>query len=389
MIVQNFLGFNVFCFLFSGRRGRAPVSIFDQQLDENCKLNSKRLLTGLNNNTTSNRTMTRRSAKIFNKSFHDQTIKKYFLIQQKASEDQKEDHSINEKSISFTSIHDNDENACDPFTAALKMPTYQTFEDVCNLGVKHLPTNHDNNVTEINSTATDHDLPNVEEGETNANNFTSVKDIKNESPDDSDGSSVTSIQPANIFLQKPVLHLNIDKSPNQASSIVINKHLEVCPNFTSTLNSFGSKIVSKSLSSSSSNGNSSETPFSADDARDTEGNEDLRKSRKTCKRRKLMKSRNSSHFDALLESDSNSCDSGVVADKSLELNGEKDNKPTTPHRILCPSTSPVKKMKLERNAKVSAMQNVRPSLLANRTRNRVSTFKRAKPVMQERKITRR
>lgn len=333
--------------------------------------------------------MTRRSAKILNAnklptSFHDQTITKYFHVQQKIDEDQ----TINEKSFSFTSVHDNDENACDPFTAALKMPTYQTFEDLCNMGKTEFSTNHDNNVTDIMCTAADHDLPFAETATAQTNNFTNGNDVDNESHDESDSSSATSIEPSNIFLQKPVLHLNIDKSPNQASSIVINKHLEVCPNFTSTLNSLTNIMVSKSMSSDSSIGNSSETPSSADDAKENEDDENGKKAKKTSKRRKLIKTRSSNHFDALLESDGNSCDSGVVVDRSLEMNAGTDNKPTTPHRILCPSISPVKKLKPERSAKVSALQNVRSSLLGHRAAGRVSALKRATTAIQKRQLTR-
>lgn len=45
--------------------------------------------------------------------------------------------------------------------------------------------------------------------------------------------------------------------------------------------------------------------------------------------------------DSSAYSDSNSCDSGVVADKMLESTPSKRHqKPATPHRIVCPS--PVK-----------------------------------------------
>uniref|UniRef100_A0A1B0B6P9 Histone-lysine N-methyltransferase Set8 n=1 Tax=Glossina palpalis gambiensis TaxID=67801 RepID=A0A1B0B6P9_9MUSC len=135
----------------------------------------------------------------------------------------------------------------------------------------------------------------------------------------------------NIFLQEPVLTLNVDKSPNQASSIKINKTLEVEPKFasptslaTSVLNGCFNHIVT--LDGTSSKLDSKYRPY---------GN---------------------GHEYALMmlpENDNSSCDSGVAfvtfsSSTSHEnsnqnspaltaINNSRRRKPATPHRILCPS----------------------------------------------------
>lgn len=184
--------------------------------------------------------------------------------------------------------------------------------------------------------------------------------------DDNDGSgsnhsstSRNSIQPTNIFLQKPVLHLNIDKSPNQPSSIVINKHLDVSPNFTLNFAAFNNSISCRSTSvdtdasvaiSTAHLNNNNNNNDNCTQHRMT-GNERKRKSfsqqmHAQLKRTKRFSKRaDHGQIDALDHSDSNSCDSGVVVDKSFEVMAANDIKPTTPHRIVCPSTSPVKHFK--------------------------------------------
>uniref|UniRef100_A0A1L8DXF6 [histone H4]-lysine(20) N-methyltransferase n=1 Tax=Nyssomyia neivai TaxID=330878 RepID=A0A1L8DXF6_9DIPT len=108
---------------------------------------------------------------------------------------------------------------------------------------------------------------------------------------------------SNIFLQKPVLKLNVDKSPNQASSIVIKKTLEVKPDFSSlTTNGFASFAATTRAN----------------------GCQDVLKP----------------VSPVLACSDSNSCDSGVVSDRSHDTTPGmrlRHKKPTTPHRIVCPS----------------------------------------------------
>lgn len=105
----------------------------------------------------------------------------------------------------------------------------------------------------------------------------------------------------NIFLQAPVLSLNIDKSPNQASSIILKKTLEVPQNFGGHLITIKKELNGSALD--------------------------------------LSKPTQVTEIDSttLLNSDSNSCDSGVVADKIYELSPSRRRKPATPHRIVCPS----------------------------------------------------
>lgn len=112
---------------------------------------------------------------------------------------------------------------------------------------------------------------------------------------------------SNIFLQEPVLHLNIDKSPNQPSSIVINKSIPIKSNFAALTNSglvnFSNIVIGDTINN-------------------------------------VLKSQPAKEIvesDSSVSSDSNSCDSGVVADKMLELTPSKRQKPATPHRIVCPS----------------------------------------------------
>ncbi|XP_055857425.1 histone-lysine N-methyltransferase PR-Set7 isoform X2 [Episyrphus balteatus] len=134
----------------------------------------------------------------------------------------------------------------------------------------------------------------------------------------------------NIFLQEPVLSLNVDKSPNQASSIKIKKTLEVEPvfssppmtaasmansNYPTCLNGQFNKIVS--LNTSPKRENSLESTAST------------------------FASSNSSSSNSncyLLNIDSSSCDSGVVfIDNKTEISPSRRRKPATPHRIVCPS----------------------------------------------------
>lgn len=152
-----------------------------------------------------------------------------------------------------------------------------------------------------------------------------------------------SIQSANIFLQKPVLHLDIDKqSLNHTAAIVINKHSQP---FASGFQTFNlSAIVSNGQTNTAneydqlqSSGNSDLNESDGSDGRSIEKApskaEKMRTPRKCNKRRS-----DSSLSDALNNSDSNSCDSGVVSDKSFE--SSTGDKPTTPHRIVCTSNVP-------------------------------------------------
>ncbi|KAJ6635248.1 Histone-lysine N-methyltransferase PR-Set7 [Pseudolycoriella hygida] len=123
----------------------------------------------------------------------------------------------------------------------------------------------------------------------------------------------TSNNESNIFLQAPVLHLDIDKSPNQPSSIVINKSIPIKSNFAAITNSslvtFSTVTINNAITS--------------------------------------QQVKNLVESDSSVSSDSNSCDSGVVADKPLVSSPSKRQKPATPHRIVCPS--PAKHPVMERS----------------------------------------
>lgn len=145
----------------------------------------------------------------------------------------------------------------------------------------------------------------------------------------------------NIFLQEPVLCLNVDKSPNQASSIKIKKSLEVEPVFSSPtmpataltnstyptcLNGQFNKIVS--LNGSPKRENSLESTTSTFTT---------------------STNNNSNSNSYLLNIDNSSCDSGVVF---VETSPSRPRKPATPHRIVCPS--PIKSCGVSRSAVVSS-----------------------------------
>lgn len=138
----------------------------------------------------------------------------------------------------------------------------------------------------------------------------------------------------NIFLQAPVLHLNIDRSPNQASSITINKQLEVMSNFAAVNYCHGDGGREPNGTGHGSSVAGSETDRSDDDGHVT----------------RSPSSVSAPESSDYVSSDSNSCDSGVVADrhKQLQLQHQqqhqqhqlspsKRRKPMTPHRIVCHS----------------------------------------------------
>uniref|UniRef100_A0A1B0GNZ4 [histone H4]-lysine(20) N-methyltransferase n=1 Tax=Phlebotomus papatasi TaxID=29031 RepID=A0A1B0GNZ4_PHLPP len=129
-----------------------------------------------------------------------------------------------------------------------------------------------------------------------------------------DRSSNEEEESSNIFLQKPVLKLNVDKSPNQASSIVIKKSLEVKTDFSSlTTNGFVS--FAAAVATTTTSGKVKENGNCVDVLKPVS--------------------------PVLACSDSNSCDSGVVTDRGLDATPAgarlRHKKPTTPHRIVCPS----------------------------------------------------
>lgn len=264
----------------------------------------------------------RRSLHKIQKQFDNQAITKFFQRKLKTN-------------IINTEIDvDNDENACDAFTTDIddKSDIDIDSETVKVQAFSSFNFNHDNI---INHQRFDGD--NVDDDDQNSNGS-----------GQSNSSSHNSIQSTNIFLQKPVLHLDIDKSTlNQVASIVINKNLEKRSNFANTFSGFdGCNINTANL------GDDSPTEYDqlpADDESPS-SQQSIDSPRKKCEKpklRKLMPRKcanriysDSGLSDALNNSDSNSCDSGVVSDRSFELNSDA-NKPTTPHRIVCPtSTTP-------------------------------------------------
>lgn len=258
----------------------------------------------------------RRSLHKIQKQFDNQAITKFFQRKLKTNIDV-----------------DNDENACDAFTTDIddKSDIDIDSETVKVQAFSSFNLNHDNI---INHQRFDGD---------------NVDDDQNSNGSGQSNSSHNSIQPTNIFLQKPVLHLDIDKSTlNQVSSIVINKHLEKRPNFANTFSGFdGTNINTANHQENDSPTDDDQLPAEDDSPSSQQSIGSPRKKCEKPKLRKLMPRKcanriysDSGLFDALNNSDSNSCDSGVVSDRSFELNSDA-SKPTTPHRIVCPtSTTP-------------------------------------------------
>ncbi|XP_012158989.1 histone-lysine N-methyltransferase pr-set7 isoform X2 [Ceratitis capitata] len=162
----------------------------------------------------------------------------------------------------------------------------------------------------------------------------------------STGSACTNISNTeNIFLQEPVLTLNVDKTSNQATSIKINTSLGVEPVFssppalTSVLNGRFNQIVSLNISQCK------RDPF-------------------LCEKQNMAAvAVHDDLVEGLLpeqenDNDNSSCDSGVaftttntdkmgpVQNDKIELVTSAEHtrrrKPATPHRIVCPS--PIKTM---------------------------------------------
>lgn len=262
----------------------------------------------------------RRSLHKIRKQFDNQAITKFFQ--------RKLNTNINNTEIDV----DNDENACDAFTTDIDDKSYIDTDSktVKVQAFSSFSFNHDNII--------------------NGNNVDDVDD-QNSKGSEQSNSIHSSIQPTNIFLQKPVLHLDIDKSTlNQVSSIVINKHLEKCPNFENTFSGFNGCNINTANHQENDSPMEGDQLLPAEDEMSPSSQQSIGSPRKKCERpklRKLMPRKcanrifsDSGLLDSLNNSDSNSCDSGVVSDRSFELNSDA-NKPTTPHRIVCPtSTTP-------------------------------------------------
>lgn len=217
-----------------------------------------------------------------------------------------------------------------------------------------------------------------------------------------------SIQSENIFLQKPVLRLDIDgQSLNHVATMVINKptqsfaaatpfnevrpmsmHAELASVFGTAMPSHALAIDRHATASNMATGAESDGPALAasqydqlqpSDHSDLNGSDrsdvsdgSSEKTPSTAERsrkpRKCGKRRSDSGFsDALNNSDSNSCDSGVVSDKSTESGSGDQSKPTTPHRIVCTSTVPTnaKEVRPQKLSQTTCSGNV-----AKRTRGR-------------------
>ncbi|KAM7364413.1 SET domain containing 8 isoform 1-T4 [Cochliomyia hominivorax] len=173
---------------------------------------------------------------------------------------------------------------------------------------------------------------------TNGIDFTTHRSSQRADSHSSSHSSSNTSATENIFLQEPVLTLNVDKSPNQASSIKINKTLEVDPKFSSPTSLTASVLHGRFNQIVSLNSSPSK--------RDSFGYE-----------KKPIEMLNGHDYALMMlpENDNSSCDSGVAltsnAATSLEDSVQatpapgagqtsRRRKPATPHRIVC--CSPIK-----------------------------------------------
>lgn len=264
----------------------------------------------------------RRSLHKIQKQFDNQAITKFFQ------------RKLNANIINTEIDANNDENACDPFTMDIDDKSDIDIdidsETVKMQQISSFDLNHDNIIQHQRF-----DGANVDD------------DPNSNGSGQSNGSHHNSIQPTNIFLQEPVHHFDIDKSTlNQVSSIVIDKHLDECPNFANKFSGFnGCNINTANYQENDSPTDDDQLP--AEDDSPCSQQSICGSPRKECeqpKLRKLMPRKcanriysDSGLLDALNNSDSNSCDSGVVSDRSFDSNSDA-NKPTTPHRIVCPTS---------------------------------------------------
>ncbi|KAH8383320.1 hypothetical protein KR009_007988 [Drosophila setifemur] len=113
----------------------------------------------------------------------------------------------------------------------------------------------------------------------------------------------------NIFLQEPVLTLDIDRTPTKASSIKINRSFEITGAvFSSPPSVLNACVLPGRFNQIVSLNGQKEVP--------------------------LPEAQNFHHLD---QHDSSSCDSGVACAESPAAGAVRRRKPATPHRILCPS----------------------------------------------------
>lgn len=376
-----------FLLLFTGRRPRIGATAKGQLKvsaaigKKDCTKPLRKMATnGVNDlETITQRTRNlRKSLHKIQKQFDNQAITKFFQRTLKAH--------------SYPGFGDEDENACDSFTTD-ELTNLSDSGDGDGGGGKGANNNEltksdddDKEFSTSNANANDENIS--IDGDMKMNDDALNLCLNNDEHTDQNSNgngniTSNSIQPTNIFLQKPVLHLNIDKSQVQAASIVINKHLDACPNFATSFNAFNNsvlntannKIQSKSSedeSSAEQNDMQSPNDLNAKDQKTKYEKPRLRKRRpRKCASRWAI---DNAHIDAINDSDSNSCDSGVVSDRSFELSSTDGNKPTTPHRILCPSTS-------------TPTHDDSPKILPQPNLNRVNAIKRPTVKRTRGKIT--
>ncbi|KAH8359041.1 hypothetical protein KR093_004087 [Drosophila rubida] len=138
----------------------------------------------------------------------------------------------------------------------------------------------------------------------------------------------------NIFLQEPVLTLDIDRTPTKASSIRINKSFEMANNavFSSPPSVLSACVLNGRFNQIVTLTGHVLDEHELERERDREPSEEMQ-----------QQPLNGFELD---QHDSSSCDSGVACSltqgTSPAANGLRRRKPATPHRILCPS--PIKTM---------------------------------------------
>ncbi|XP_013105955.2 histone-lysine N-methyltransferase PR-Set7 isoform X1 [Stomoxys calcitrans] len=200
---------------------------------------------------------------------------------------------------------------------------------------------------------------------TNGFDFTTHRSSQRSDSHSSSHSSSNTSGTENIFLQEPVLTLNVDKSPNQASSIKINKTLEVLPKFSSP-NKASSLLTTQSLDMQP----KFPSPTSLTAAvLHRRFNQVVTMNTSPCKtdpyvsyeRKHLELNCHDYAMMMMPENDNSSCDSGVafhttvtttttqsndtatveaaahVASPAAAVAANRRRKPATPHRIVCPS----------------------------------------------------
>ncbi|EDV91501.1 GH17478 [Drosophila grimshawi] len=228
-------------------------------------------------------------------------------------------------------------------SASASSPAYQIDDD---LDAEHTNDNssetggsnytdthiHTHSQTQVQDQDTEHtDAAGIQSTTAFQTHRSALRDSHSSSHSSSSSSAATS---DNIFLQEPVLTLDIDRTPTKASSIRINKSFELAnavfsspPSVLSAcmLNGRFNQIVTL-------NGHGT-------------GHEQQHQQQQQQLQHEQQQQQPLSGCE-LDQHDSSSCDSGVAcsltAGVSPAVIGTRRRKPATPHRILCPS--PIKTM---------------------------------------------